>query len=340
MQCRIAHARSDCAVTDVPRRFCVEIARSRRERCSSPGTEIVLVSSGCPGWACSPSAQRTELSANFQINFHGPAWQWRVDRACGVGCVQQPHHAFVRAYCAPSMQPPPTAPKHWSKLLRTISEPALAGFPTSHAEPAAIASATADFRDESGHRRAVDAPFLAAALGVPHNSDTPTARLDLRSQSAPAIAWSAIANDDAFPIELHKLIERVVASAAIGLSEADARLLTGSQNATSGSQSLGIEPVTEALLCLCDAAWRSQDARNSYAMLRDHLLAEYQPDNATSRPWAIGVFLEDWCRAGRPESLMYADGMLTACRVQMGRPDRLSAVILRFAAEHLDRDGA
>ena len=247
------------------------------------------------------------------------------------------------------MPPPPRESEHWSRLLASIAAPALADFQLHGGDRARIEDVIASFRDEAGHRRAFDAPFLSAAFGVPHHHP-----LDARCAPAPARAWDAVANASGFPQDLHDLIARVTNSAATGLSETDARMLTGLSNTRPGSQSLGIEPVTEALLCLCDAAWAglkgglhpnsdlSANAKlgTTCAALRDHLLAEYQPDNATSRPWAIGVFLDDWCRTERYESLMYADGMLTACRVQTGRPDLLSAVILNTASAGLLRQHA
>jgi len=67
----------------------------------------------------------------------------------------------------------------------------------------------------------------------------------------------------------------------------------------------------------------------------DWLMAELQPDNGTNRPWAVHVFLDRWIRGREEESRLYAETLIHNCRVTMGVPDRLSAVILASAAKAL-----
>ena len=114
---------------------------------------------------------------------------------------------------------------------------------------------------------------------------------------------------------------------------------------------LAIEVWTECELSVMHAAWRlALDAegdpearRRLTARLRRAVewhLEHTQPDNATSRPWAIHVFLE----LGHPdvEAIDYAANMLHAAesaRMSGGGDDRLRGWILDDAAAALRRIG-
>ncbi len=67
----------------------------------------------------------------------------------------------------------------------------------------------------------------------------------------------------------------------------------------------------------------------------DWLMAELQPDNGTNRPWAAHVFLERWIMERHEESRLYAETLVHNCRVTLGVPDRLSALILASASRAL-----
>lgn len=56
-----------------------------------------------------------------------------------------------------------------------------------------------------------------------------------------------------------------------------------------------------------------------------------QPDNATHHPWATHAFVH----FGSPESLHFAETMISNCQVQSGRPDVESAWIMLDSAEAL-----
>lgn len=64
-------------------------------------------------------------------------------------------------------------------------------------------------------------------------------------------------------------------------------------------------------------------------------LEELQPDNATNRPWGVGVFLWLWCVDSNAEALVHGETLWHNCQITQGRPDRLSAVILHDAAAWL-----
>lgn len=61
-----------------------------------------------------------------------------------------------------------------------------------------------------------------------------------------------------------------------------------------------------------------------------------QPDNATNRPWAVHVFLILSRERALPEAGFHAQTLLHNCQVSHGRPDALSAHVLRDAAEALE----
>ena len=114
---------------------------------------------------------------------------------------------------------------------------------------------------------------------------------------------------------------------------------------------LAIEVWTECELSVMHAAWRvlldgggESDARRRVRSRLEEAvewhLEHTQPDNATSRPWAIHVFLE----LGHPdvEAIDYAANMLHAAesaRMSGGGDDRLRGWILDDAATALRRVG-
>jgi hypothetical protein len=110
-----------------------------------------------------------------------------------------------------------------------------------------------------------------------------------------------------------------------------------------------IELWTERELGALHALWR-------LAILRDHApwrrraldaaswhLEHTQPDNATNHPWSIPVFLDLWRTDPDPEigisARCYAETLLHNCQAQSARPDPLSALILRDAADGLEQAG-
>jgi len=74
----------------------------------------------------------------------------------------------------------------------------------------------------------------------------------------------------------------------------------------------------------------------------DWHLDRTQPDNATGRPWAIGVFILRWIERDDIECRLYAETLLHNCQMLAARADPLSAEILLDAAEALEeiRDGS
>lgn len=98
-----------------------------------------------------------------------------------------------------------------------------------------------------------------------------------------------------------------------------------------------IEVWTEADLCGLHALWslahrrHRSDWMERVQRVRDWHLVNTQPDNATNRPWALHVFV----LAGTAECTHYAETLLHNSMIMSGKPDVLSAWILRDAAKQL-----
>lgn len=130
------------------------------------------------------------------------------------------------------------------------------------------------FRDNLGHRRPEDGPFLRTHLGLEPLPDTPPP-----PNPAPTEArlWALAGGSPAdSPDRL------------IGRAEGEGPLLLGHDRRA-------IEVASDAELCAIHALWAIGER---HAAWRDRALAaarwcvdELQPDNATNEPWAIHVFL-------------------------------------------------
>src|SRR5690606_29098807 len=191
----------------------------------------------------------------------------------------------------------------WAKRLR-------------HAGRDAALSPDAAFADELGHRRGVDAPFLAwrrLAAG-----DATVAPVAPAPGESPDIAfWRAV-------VDRSVNIDRLAAAPSGG--DPAPIIPPGSIGA--------IEVWTEAELCSLHALWRIARLRGRGDLLARCLDAarwhveHLQPDNATNHPWAIHVFVIAAHRLGGYEHELHAQTMLHNCQITLGRPDALSAHIL------------
>lgn len=169
------------------------------------------------------------------------------------------------------------------------------------------------FCDEFGSRPAVADPLVAAVLGVAPGPLPAGAGADVR-------LWHAL--------HQHAPDVRVVDNPI------DGPLLELPEDTS-------IEVRTEAELSALHALdrlavrhGRDDWARRAAGAAHWHV-RNMQPDNATNHPWAVQVFLKRAANLGEPESRMFAETLLHNCQVSMGRPDRLSAVILVDAGRAL-----
>lgn len=227
--------------------------------------------------------------------------------------------------------PPPTNPSarhhadlvsEWSARFRAVARPALHGTPVTdpHADEPARRAFIANFADELGHRRRLDAPFLHALLGLHPASDPPDPhRLDLDDR-----LWWAVHRPD-LPI-------------------APTGETTGPLDPDLAQ--IAIEARTETELAAMHALFRLGLDRNNPALTDRALaaaawqVAELQPDNGTNHPWAAHVFVALAIRRGddtAQDALLHAQTLVHNCQVNLGRADRLSACILWDAADTLER---
>lgn len=202
----------------------------------------------------------------------------------------------------------------WAKLMR-----ATAGSPRIPLEgsPAAKRACLDEFRDERGHRRAVDRPVLARLLGMDPGERPRTADREV-------LLWWAVHDPDADPWPL---------------IEGDGPLLGLDMD-------LGIEAWTEAefaaLHALSWIALRRGDAAAMERLLRaaEWHMRETQPDNGTNHPWAVHVFAHAGERT--PDAAMYAEGILHNCLIggSGGAAGAFSAVLLLDAAAWMEASAA
>lgn len=203
----------------------------------------------------------------------------------------------------------------WSGRLRAAAGPTLA---------AAAERPGAEFQDESGHRRAVDAPFLAwrsRAAGCP----VAVQPLGRSSASVDVALWRGV-------LDRSVAVEPLIGSPDHGAASPITPL--GPRDT--------IEVWTETELCALHALWRIGRLRDRPELIdrcidaaRWHV-EHLQPDNATNHPWAIHVFIIAGRRLVASEHDLHAQAMLHNSRMNLGRPDAFSAHILMDAAECLD----
>lgn len=212
--------------------------------------------------------------------------------------------------------------------------------PALAATAAAAEGIRGTFTDEAGHRRPVDRPFLTwraycsapttdAAAALPID---PAARL---SDDPDVVLWSALTDP---AIDIDAALTRF-AHPDRPRTDSDAGALFPHLGSTP------IEVWTETELSCLHALWwlAHQRSREDWAQLVNRVAAWHienlQPDNATSHPWALHVFLTIAERDNNPDARLYAQTLLHNCQVALGHPDRFSVHILHDAADALEAMG-
>ena len=209
----------------------------------------------------------------------------------------------------PSPPPPPLSPRH------SRTAPLASAANPRAPDPADAERLIEGFRDERGHRRAVDRPFLAHLLGV-DPGDRPAGAMD------PDVAlWWSVHEDR--PALL-------------------ADLLSGVGPLFGQPGDAGIEVWTETELSALHAAWLIARRLGDRALRRRCLDAarwhagNLQPDNATNHPWAVHVFVALGDEDADASAHLYAQTLVHNCQMTLGRPDLFSALLLADAARFLD----
>lgn len=169
------------------------------------------------------------------------------------------------------------------------------------------------FRDEFGSRRATDGALLSRILGVGYEPSSARREADLDER-----LWDAVhnANTD----------WRDWVSDTAGLKGG---LVSGDY---------AIEHRTLIELSSLHALWHL-GARDRIADLVDWHTRELQPDNGINRPWGVHAFVVQSVEADeenrRLDAMLHAQTLVNNCCINLGRPDVLSAIILRDSIDAL-----
>ncbi len=170
------------------------------------------------------------------------------------------------------------------------------------------------FRDEFGSKRATDGALLSRVLGVEYapRDDRMDADLDER-------LWDAI--------------HQTMLDWRSWISKADG-LVVGDY---------AIEHRTLIELSSLHALWhltvQDPEGRDRIAELVDWHTRELQPDNGINRPWGVHVFVVRSVEAEdenlRLDAMLHAQTLVNNCCINLGKPDVLSALVLRDSADAL-----
>lgn len=176
------------------------------------------------------------------------------------------------------------------------------------------------FQDEFGNRRASDRAFLSHLLGVVACPVRTPDSMGLDEQ-----LWWCVATGD-------PITDGLIGNSGALLPDPDA---------------FAIEYRTMIELCALQAYWSIAIRKQSNLMLDRAMDAarwhidEIQPDNAINRPWGLPVFVELAIRS-QDETItqtadLHAQTLLHNACINFGKPDLLSALILKDAIALLDR---
>ncbi|MFG0251476.1 MAG: hypothetical protein ACF8NJ_01220 [Phycisphaerales bacterium JB038] len=186
------------------------------------------------------------------------------------------------------------------------------------------------FRDDRGHHRASDLPFLAQRFGYEVGPAPAAAAHDV------ALWWAL--HDDG--IDVDRIIDREAQPQSLHRHEGAVRGGAGGLFRQDLFQT--IEVWTEAdlsglhaLYHLAQRRGRPDWRRRLFEVARWHLL-EVQPDNGTNHPWAVHVFLILAQEESDPQAQLHAETLLSNSLVTFGEPDAFSKHILADAARTLD----
>ncbi|MEQ8317345.1 MAG: hypothetical protein RIE77_07135 [Phycisphaerales bacterium] len=171
-----------------------------------------------------------------------------------------------------------------------------------------------EFADESGHRRAVDAPLIA---WLTENTTRPT-----KGQGLDVDLWHALANDSDLAATF---------SPDGPLQDADAP----------GRGEVAIEVWTERELSAIQALWTIGVQRDEPRLVQRAEAAaawcvqELQPDNATAHPWGVNAFAS-LAASGDIEADLYAQALVHNAQVATGRVGRFAKLVLLASLRSLE----
>lgn len=200
-----------------------------------------------------------------------------------------------------------TALTTWHTRLLRAARSRLASLEWPPSDPLAFCST---FRDDAGHRRAVDGPFLAHLMRLAPGGSGGT--------SPECVLWTqaALPQESRDQSAIRMTLEGHPQALAMPLREA------------------GIEIWTETeLSCLHALTWLGMPHEARADAAARFLIDELQPDNGTNHPWAIHWFAWMESAHGDVNAGLYAQSLLhNALTAGGGVPDLFSALILHDAA--------
>ncbi|MGQ0628371.1 MAG: hypothetical protein ACT4PL_09770 [Phycisphaerales bacterium] len=183
------------------------------------------------------------------------------------------------------------------------------------------------FRDELGHRREIDGPFMAwraAREGRGGGEGSPRADGPGAAEGTEVVLWEKLVRGDHDLRSILKAARRDPLPIATPIVRRPAAL----------------EVATESELCALHALWWHAGLHGSAAAAAlcvesaRWMIEHIQPDNATNLPWGAHVFVSLGPVLGE-DSVHYGATLLHNCQVALGRPDARSAHILADGAEAL-----
>lgn len=182
----------------------------------------------------------------------------------------------------------------------------------SNCDELAIRDFIASFKDNQGHRRAVDAPFLSRHFSV--------SMADNATQSIASRNDLNLWNQAATLSPNHDVVSSIVSEDPTWLALS--------------ARQIGIEVWTQSELCALHAlSWLGPRYEKRAFAAATNLILELQPDNATNHPWGVHLFAHMECTTGDRDAGMYAESLLHNCMASSAIPDHFSALILLDAAK-------
>lgn len=200
----------------------------------------------------------------------------------------------------------------WISHLEALIAGPLSGVPFGESDEAKRAFIES-FRDEFGSRRVTDGALLSRVLRIGYEPSAVRMDADLDER-----LWDAVHNADT-----------------------DWRGWVSQTTGLKGGlvlENYAIEHRTLIELSSLHALWHL-GARDRIEDLVDWHTRELQPDNGINRPWGVHAFVVRSVEADdeihQLDAMLHAQTLVNNCCINLGRPDVLSAVILRDSADAL-----
>lgn len=222
-------------------------------------------------------------------------------------------------------QPPIPSIAQWIAHLDALTSGPLSEVPLGESDQIKRAF-IASFRDEFGSRGETDGAVLSRVLGVEYEPATVTKDADLDVR-----LWDAVHNPDSAWRDWISEIGGKDGGLGGGL---EGGLVKGDY-AIEHRTLLELSSL-HAMMHLAD---HEPEIWPRIRSLVDWHTRELQPDNGVNRPWGFHAFIvrsvDGENESVRLDAMLHAQTLVSNCCVTFGKPDVLSAVILRDGADSL-----